>query len=133
MTSSEYFKQYHIDHREHKLALAAAWYQNNKEQAKETAYRWVRNNPEKRMLARAKYRAKQKGLEFNIDISDINIPEVCPVMGIPLVVKSGVPGPAKNSPSLDRIDNSKGYIKGNVRVISAAANTQKMTKEDYNV
>lgn len=29
------------------------------------------------------------------------------------------------SPSLDRIDSSKGYVKGNVRVISARANMLK--------
>lgn len=78
--------------------------------------------PEKYLLTIAKSRAKMKGLVFDITLDDIEIPLVCPVLKIPLF--RGVVGNA-NSPSLDRIDNSKGYIKGNVAVISQKANTIK--------
>ena len=77
---------------------------------------------EKVLLKKAKHRAKQKGLEFNIDISDIIIPEICPVLGIPIHKNSDEKTYTQNSPSLDRIDNNKGYIKGNVMVISYRAN-----------
>jgi hypothetical protein len=66
------------------------------------------------MLSRAKYRAKQRGLDFNITKEDIVIPDICPLLGTPM-----------KSPSLDRIDSTKGYIKGNVWVISNRANTLK--------
>lgn len=71
-------------------------------------------DPRSPMLSRAKYRAKQKGRDFNITKEDIVIPDTCPLLGTPM-----------QSPSLDRIDSSKGYIKGNVWVISNRANTLK--------
>lgn len=85
-------------------------------------------HPERVICSMAKRRAKEKGLEFNIDNTDIDIPILCPILGIPIVkiyTKGKSTGPTSNSPSLDRIDNTKGYIKGNVRVISHKANTMK--------
>jgi hypothetical protein len=66
-------------------------------------------------------RAKQKGWEFSITEEDICIPECCPVFGMPLKL-FGRGWRSDNSPSLDRIDNSKGYVPGNVVVISYRAN-----------
>jgi len=74
------------------------------------------------MLSQAKIRSKQSGLEFNIAVDDIIIPEFCPILNIKL--KQGKRG-LFTSPSLDRIDPSKGYIKGNVAVISILANMMK--------
>lgn len=69
---------------------------------------------ELRLYNAAKSRAALKHREFSIELSDIVIPKICPVLGISM-----------SSPSLDRIDSNKGYIKGNVRVISKRANTLK--------
>jgi hypothetical protein len=80
---------------------------------------------EKKMLSRAKNRSRSRNHEFSIDIDDIFIPEKCPILNIDLKCGSGRPGGNINSPSLDRIDNSKGYIKGNVIVISHLANSMK--------
>lgn len=74
------------------------------------------------MLHSAKYRAKKKGVPFTIAIEDVSIPAVCPVLGIPLVVATGTRVPRDDSPTLDRIDNSAGYIPGNVLVVSWKAN-----------
>jgi len=81
--------------------------------------------PAWRMHQRAKQRCKMNGLDFNLDFDDIIIPEKCPILGITMNVNSGRSGAYRNSPSLDRIDNSKGYIKGNVWVISQLANAMK--------
>lgn len=83
-------------------------------------------SPGKKMFRRAKARAKEKGLEFNLDHSDISIPTHCPVLGVELVCHKGRSGGNPNSPALDRIDNSKGYVKGNVMVVSHRANMMKV-------
>src|ERR1019366_8526501 len=76
-----------------------------------------------RLLQTARRRAKVDGIEFNLDKSDIVIPEVCPVSGIKLA--AAALSRANNLPSLDRIDPEKGYVKGNVWVISWKANRLK--------
>lgn len=63
-----------------------------------------------------------------IRVEDIHIPELCPVLGIHLSVKRGLKARGfalGHSPTLDRIDNKKGYIPGNVAVISWRANALK--------
>lgn len=80
-------------------------------------------DPIKHMLYDAKKRAKAKGLEFDLVPSDLEVPEFCPVLGIPLFV--GGSKRSHNSPSLDRVDNSRGYTKDNVCIISLRANTLK--------
>lgn len=78
------------------------------------------------MVRRAKRRAKEKGIPFDIVYADVTIPAVCPILGIPLAVGlgswGGNGGPTDNSPSLDRIIPSLGYVKGNIQVISNRAN-----------
>lgn len=68
----------------------------------------------------AKSRAKQRGEDFSIELEDIIVPDKCPILGIPLEYHRGVK--QDNSYSLDRIDSSKGYVKGNIWAISLRAN-----------
>jgi hypothetical protein len=84
-------------------------------------------SPESKMYTRAKTRANKRGLAFDLEKCDIHIPETCPILGIPLYVfKGGAKGGGKpNSPSLDRIDNNRGYVKDNIQVISHLANCMK--------
>ena len=75
-------------------------------------------------ISGAKARAKQRGIPFNITVNDVEWPSYCPALGIELDYSLGIKGSggAFNSPSLDRIIPSKGYIKGNVIVVSNLAN-----------
>jgi hypothetical protein len=100
------------------------YYDMNRDKEIVRATDWRLANPERSMLGRAKNRATRLGIEFNLDISDIVIPDKCPILGIELASKR-MSGPCASSPSLDRIDSSKGYIKGNVWVISHKANSMK--------
>lgn len=85
--------------------------------------RWHGNGPAKGMLASARRRAKELGLAFDLEESDIVVPTHCPVLGLELKVAHGFR--TNNSPSLDRINNTRGYVKGNVAVISLRANRLK--------
>lgn len=99
------------------------------EKQRQSNLRYKLNNPEKVLLSLARSRAKRDNIEFNLDVSDIAIPQTCPVLGIEL--KRGIgKGPKDNSPTLDRIHPKIGYIKGNVIVISSLANKIK-TSANY--
>jgi hypothetical protein len=107
-------------------AYQKEWSDKHPGRKNEHRQKFVLSSPEKCMLAGAKNRCKTSGLALNIDISDIVIPLVCPILGIPIYKEiTGKTGPKHASPSLDRIDNTKGYIKGNVQVISNKSNTMK--------
>lgn len=80
---------------------------------------------ENTLLSRAKGRAKRKNLQFNLELEDIVVPQYCPVLGIKLEPNRGGEKVAPNSPSIDRIDNNKGYTKDNIKIISHKANTIK--------
>ncbi len=75
------------------------------------------------LYSNIKSRCKRIGREFSIEIEDITIPKKCPVFGFDLKREDRQTWMC--APSVDRIDNSKGYIKGNVTVVSRRANILK--------
>lgn len=90
----------------------------NKSTRDTRAYR--SRHPKTYLLCNPRLRARQKGWEFNITQEDIIIPEYCPVLKVKLdPVGSG----GSYTPSVDRIDPTKGYVKGNIRIVSHRANT----------
>ena len=76
-----------------------------------------------RLVYSARQRAKKFSIEFSISRSDFDIPEVCPLRGVPFEVGKGQH--TDDSPTLDRKDPRRGYVKGNVWVISHKANRLK--------
>ena len=104
-------------------ARCRAYTKAHPQQKVEETRRWRRKYPNRTLWLNAKSRAKKKGLKFSITPEDFTLPELCPVFGTPLIYGATKLGP--QSPSLDRIDNSKGYVPGNVFVISWRANALK--------
>lgn len=95
----------------------------DKDVRKGCSARWRKNNPESARITHLRGRAKKLGVPFDITKHDIVIPDRCPILDIPLFFTDGQR--TSNTPSIDRIDNSKGYTKDNVRVISFKANRSK--------
>jgi len=68
--------------------------------------------------------SKAQGVPCSISRADIEpLPDICPVLGIPIGRARWRGDPCGYS--IDRIDNERGYVPGNVRVVSARANRLK--------
>lgn len=82
------------------------------------------STPEGRLLYRMYKSHLDYGFNFNLTIEDIIIPEKCPLLEITL---STNPKDFKeqNYYTGDRIDSSKGLVKGNIQIISMLANRMK--------
>lgn len=113
-------RRWYEKNKEKAIAKAATWAENNKSASKATKKRWEDRNPRYLLFSGARARAKERGVVFTIKLADVQIPGVCPYLGIPLARGKGKVSPG--SPSLDRIDSTKGYEPGNVEVISFRAN-----------
>lgn len=113
-------KAYYQANREYFTAYERERYRRDPESARARMRSSRSNSPEVHLLMAARYRARKAGVPFDLNRDDIVIPDVCPVLGIKLQRGTGSWGTA--SPSLDRIVPAKGYVKGNVRVISWRAN-----------
>ena len=130
-------KDYYQKRRARQLAYHKIWWEINREtvsakrrasydpdikRAQDKKYRDA--DPRGYIIQNAKCRAKKKRVEFRITKADIReLPLVCPILGLDLDYAYGKGiGPRSNSPSLDRIDARKGYVPGNVEIISHRAN-----------
>lgn len=120
---SEYGKKYRKDNIEHMRAKDKKYRLENIWKIKEKMRKRRLEKREMMLFRGAKNRATSNGLDFNITIDDIVIPDVCPILGIPLIVAENSSN--DNSPTLDRLDSTKGYVKENICVISYRANRMK--------
>lgn len=127
-------REYAAAHRQELNEWAKEYRKTNSEWSRATQKRARKKlketKPEHLIWMETKKRAKARGIVFDLDISDIVIPKVCPILGIGLSFGEGRVHDA--SPSLDRIVPSKGYVKGNCFIISSKANRMKQesTLED---
>lgn len=91
---------------------------------KQKGENWRRNSPFKHACARLRQGAKERGLEFDVDHEYLEsiypADGICPVLGLEMVIGSQHRTCA--SPSLDRINNDVGYVRGNLVWMSWIAN-----------
>jgi hypothetical protein len=73
------------------------------------------------IYARAKERAKAKGMPFDLKPEDIVIPEFCPVL-TDIKLNKHTKERQFDSPSIDKLIPSLGYVKSNICIISWRAN-----------
>lgn len=120
-----------------KSKQSANYYVNG---GKEKQRSYNKLNPVKVITAQlvrdARERARDKCLPFDIDLyyirsmvgNNAEFASHCPVFATPLAwscERGNGSRPLPNSPSIDRIDPERGYVKGNVWIISYRANTIK--------
>lgn len=77
------------------------------------------------IIRNIKSSAKIRNLNFNLQYTDLELPETCPILQIPLKYKGEGKSQEYNYATVDRIDNSKGYVKGNIIIVSRLANAMK--------
>jgi hypothetical protein len=110
-------KQWRKDNVEKIKGYSAQYYQEHKEE--------YELNIIKYKLSSAKQRAKKNNLPFSITEQDIKdvwpIDNKCPALDIEFII-GGHDTMNYDSPSLDRIIPNKGYVKGNIQIVSALAN-----------
>lgn len=120
-------KEYDIEYRKSDKVQNAQKSNTYRDRKREYMKYIAITDPRKMLWTSAKSRAKLNKLDFNITLDDIIIPETCPLLGIKIERKEYGKGGSfqPNSPSLDKIIPSKGYVKGNIMVISMKANVMK--------
>lgn len=100
----------------------------SKQRRHEYRQRWA-STTRNGLLIKTRMNAKHRGIEFDLTLEDMpEIPDACPILHIPLNQE----GVKDSTASVDRTDSSKGYVKGNIQIISWRANNLKkdMTKEE---
>lgn len=110
---------YEADNKEQVQAYKKKYSKENRERFRVNQQRWRTKNPVADLVRIARGRARRNGIEFNISVEDLPLPEVCPLLGIHILPQH------ENldcRPSIDRIDSRKGYVKGNVMIVSCRAN-----------
>ena len=127
----EYYKTFHQQHPDYNKEL---WRKKREGDSSIKGFRSPKDTEHgswaAKAIQRCRRRAKAKFLPFNISSIDLldketqALPVFCDVLGIKLIYDSS--NDRRAWASVDRIIPELGYVKGNVRVISYAANMAKL-------
>jgi hypothetical protein len=122
----EYQSAWYQANKERTKDARAEWGKANRDKTREYLKEWEKRHPLRHMFQKAKACAKPRGLEFTITMEGIKWVTHCPIFGIELCYDRDKKTPQRGDyPTLDRWDNDKGYVPGNVFVISWLANRMK--------
>ncbi len=124
-------KKYYEKNKEHLLASSKAATRRRlenpieREKYLEKKRLYAKINYEARLLSCIKSKCKKENIPFDLEITDIVIPSICPKTGIPLVIHKER-GKFWDTPSVDRIDPKLGYTKSNIQVVCLWYNVSKL-------
>lgn len=123
------------ERREQKRSAQKRWRDSRKVEKAAYDRAWALNNPEAYMLNNMRGAARARGHECSITLDELKellAPMRCSMTGIQLSWE----GPVKANPiapSPDRIDHNKGYVSGNVRIVSWIYNRARGNNSDEDV
>lgn len=111
--ANQYAKQYYQQHKEERKQYSKQYWKQNWGKAR------IRGLKERHL----DYGFKPEDFDLTAEFLDSILPEYCPLSNIKLVI--GKESGRDNSPSLDRMDNNKGYNTSNVMVVANIVNSSK--------
>lgn len=135
-TRKEYMKEYHRKNKERLNIAKREYIKNNPEQRKEITKRYrvksktIREDVIKQVVRTASVKARQKNLPFELTYEVISFMcelqnECCSLTGFRFDYKSTQYRNRPFAPSVDRVDNAKGYIYGNIQIVCTMVNKAK--------
>ena len=96
---------------------------------REASRRWKKANLARKLLHQCRASAKYRGHECLLTEAELSAmlkPMACEATGLPLLLEwKGPSGSNPWAPSVDRLDNSLGYVPGNVRIVCWAFNNMR--------
>jgi hypothetical protein len=126
---AEYYARYYEANKEAYKTKAKEYYETNKKEVIEKNLRKRKTDPKtvmSMMVTRCRRRDTLQGRTPDIDVEYVRSiwPEdnCCPVFKTPFTIGNSS---VKTNASIDRIDPSRGYVKGNIIIVSFRANTIK--------
>ena len=131
----EYNKKYQQEHREEIVEKKVIYYKENKTKILKQRKQFEKGNPKhfitQRLFRNTKCRANRKNITFSLDKKWLEMAltnDRCNKTGLEFIYKSNSP----YTPSIDRIDSSKGYTKNNCQLVCTMYNfaKNKYTYED---
>lgn len=132
-------KRHYEANREQQLERMRTWKGRNPEKAAEATRRWQEANPERALFNQCKCNARQRKLPFDLTpamVEAMLAGMTCSATGLPLSferVKGERYARSPWYPSIDRLDNSRGYVPGNVRVVCSIYNFMRSNHSDEDV